>query len=58
MPEDNRFFDVLSLRPTRRKNRMKRGLLGLFGLRGYLLWRKTAGKRRIHSDKPAVPRKQ
>ena len=58
MPEDNRFFDVLSLRPTRRKNRIKRGLLGLFGLRGYLLWRKTAGKRRIHSDKPAVPRKE
>lgn len=58
MPEDNRFFDVLSLRPTRRKNRVKRGLLRLFGLRGYLLWRKTAGKRRSHSDKPAVPRKQ
>lgn len=58
MPEDNRFFDVLSLRPTRRKNRVKRGLLRLFGLRGYLLWRKTAGKRRSHSDKPAAPRKQ
>ena len=58
MPEDNRFFDVLSLRPTRRKNRVKRGLLRLFGLRGYLLWRKTAGKRRTHSDKPAAPRKQ
>ena len=58
MPRDNRFFDVLSLRPTRRKNRVKRGLHRLFGLRGYLLWRKTAGKRRSHSDKPAVPRKQ
>lgn len=58
MSRDNRFFDVLSLRPTRRKNHVKRGLLRLFGLRGYLLWRKTAGKRRSHSDKPAAPRKQ
>ena len=58
MPEDNRFFDVLSLHPTRRKNRVKRGLLRLFGLRGYLLWRKTAGKRKIHREKPAAPREQ
>lgn len=54
MPRDNRFFDVLPLRPTRRKNRMKRSLLRLFGLRGYLLWK----KRKNHPDKPAASRKQ
>lgn len=53
MPRGSHFFDVLALRPTRRKNRVKRGLLRLFGLRSYLLWR----KRKTHLDKPAASRK-